>query len=285
MGHVWKSDLSCVSPLVKPNSFALLSDAETTDTAAVFVHGFNGHPRRTWGDAWKLISKDPGWKNIDAFFLGYESVTSDLASGAAHVRHFLSHLCAGPPTALLAHGSIQLRDPVAYSKLILVGHSAGGVVVRRAVLDALKHQGNAAETDPHLMLLANLRLFAPAIGGARLSGLIGLLTAVPGLRTGLAVARGASPSFQELMQDSMLLRGLADQTTASANTHPQLPSLRAKVVWASNDAVVSAVDYLHDVGWMVLDETHTGICKVTSTKPQPLTFVLSGSLAGEGGVV
>jgi hypothetical protein len=59
------------------NSYALLADCKEKNTAVVFVHGFRGHPRKTWLLFQSLVDDVQGdfpeWSTADLFFYGYDA--------------------------------------------------------------------------------------------------------------------------------------------------------------------------------------------------------------------
>ncbi len=95
----------------------------------VFVHGFMGDPKQTWGEFPSLISGDSRLSEWDIYSFGYST----------RLRLDLVGLwSADPPLQSLAD---LLRTAVAnrpldrYKALGLVAHSMGGLVVQRAILD------------------------------------------------------------------------------------------------------------------------------------------------------
>jgi hypothetical protein len=92
-----------------------------------------------------------------------------------------------------------------------VGHSQGGAVIRKAVLEAAKEalRTGTVETDP--ICHAELVLFAPAIFGMFLSGWIGFAAATSAWKVvGPILSR--SPSYKELLPDSLFLARLERET-------------------------------------------------------------------------
>lgn len=87
----------------------------------LFVHGFFGGARYTWGRFPELLRADPAFADCDIASFDYPSTRSveDIA-------------------ALLEK---ELADCAArYQSVSLVGHSLGGIVARRVILDELKRR-------------------------------------------------------------------------------------------------------------------------------------------------
>jgi pimeloyl-ACP methyl ester carboxylesterase len=104
---------------------------------------------------------------------------------------------------------------------VLVGHSLGGVVLRRALCDAADEWLERISEDPSTpkpcLLEANMRLFSPASAGFRPAGLLGFLSAGPAWLA-LNMYLRSSSAFADLQQDSAVLavRGSRCPTSCEA---------------------------------------------------------------------
>lgn len=291
VSHILRNDLKTMSSHIATNSFALLSTSKLVDSAAIFVHGFAGHPLKTWSRFQDLILGSPDWKNTDAFFLGHSSIQDELSLSAAYIGNFISAVCPKPPERLIQAGRLDIeysaRETIGeYRTLYLIGHSAGGVILRALVLDALKKafvysSHDSMEDAPdyrRLICHANMRLFAPALSGARLAGLTGRIASTVGIAAMVSLFRTGSPSAQELAQESQILQALRDDTTHFAEQYPALQALRARIAWAHHDDIVTAFPYRHDIGWRVLNTNHTSVCKPNHDYLVPFAFAKSGEI-------
>ena len=278
---------------------ALLATSESVSTAAVFVHGFGGKPDTTWTDFAGLIEGDPQWQGCDVYFLAYPSVTSELTLSAGYIRKFLERILPEPPDGLL---SVRLdgRDhrirtnPGCYERLILVGHSEGGVVLRALVRDALKQHvaearlggpPSAAASALGQICLSDLRLFAPALTGARIAGRWGIIAAAAGLRQAISLLRRRSPAMQELKPGGLLLQGLRDDTTYFAQEHAHFTGLRAQIAWAHHDKVVTSLGYRHDTECRIRGRTHLNNCKPDAGYRIPIELVMDGRVSDRGELI
>src|SRR3954454_20431589 len=183
---------------LKARSCAMMSRDEATDTAVIFVHGFKGHPVKTWNkfnDA-ILAARDGEWNCSDIYFLGYNSVLSDIGAATGELTDALIRLLPSPDQSFRGYVTSRAEDDrtviresfADYQHLVLVGHSLGGVLVRNVVRQALKDKLNRIrgedgmidlnekfpEHSLQLVAQSRVKLFAPAIGGARAAGLMGL---------------------------------------------------------------------------------------------------------------
>lgn len=240
----------------------------------VFVHGFGGSGTRTWRGFEPSRLANPWWSVADLVFLDYSSLRVEIALTATRLRELLAELLRnGPPP-----GSGPREVP--YKELILVGHSMGGVVIRTMILEVAAartvSQGEAADASQGVrdrILSAKIRLFAPATAGARPTGLLSLA----GARTSRTLH--ALPTYQELLDPSLLLLPLRDRTEKEVRGHT---AGTADCLWASKDRVVThGVPYANDGFDGFLRHTnHLSVCKPAST-PEAIEFVQMGSVPAE----
>lgn len=114
----------------------------------VFVHGFTGSARSTWGQFPDLLLKEKQLKGVDIFLWGYP--TQLVGSNPA-----VSALADNLRSEL----RIRLKD---YDSLTLIGHSLGGLVIQTMVINEL-----IAGHAPELARIKNIILFATPNEGAQ----------------------------------------------------------------------------------------------------------------------
>ena len=163
--------LKHVSSLVKQRrSHAYLSTNPEADTCVVFVHGFFGDPIGTWGQFSDLCDSDELkgrgiWARSDLYFYDYGAEHDFVKRSASGLGHFLERLFPQAQTLLLglSHAeSLKIRNPwLAYSRLILVGHSLGAVVIRECLENKLR-DSSGTDGIPAWVSACELRLFAAA---------------------------------------------------------------------------------------------------------------------------
>jgi hypothetical protein len=171
----------------------LLSDAAEDEVkrAVIFIHGFNGSARGTWTDFISLVD-DPStasdwWERADLFFFDYQwdSIFRQLTNNTLTIYKFVNNVFPKPEAIGRAHSFRS--DVFEYDNLTLVGHSEGGLLLRRVIVRAAQLDASidafmekslyekATRPEPEGMLKADIRLFAPALGGDMQSGIVGIL--------------------------------------------------------------------------------------------------------------
>ena len=272
-----------------PDSFALVSPHTGVKTAIIFVHGFGGDACETWAN-FQLVVDDAfeaEFAEIDLFFLGYQSVWERVGASVDHLKGFIESLVQAPdprhfavPIAplfvedpdekaiaeSLGYALPELRE---YESMVLVGHSEGGVVVRKAVLNAV----TTTSVSP-LHSRATVVLFAPAIFGYAPAGLVGIVAKMPGLGSVVDAVMYASPAYQDLKEVNTLLGPLQQRTEAIQAQHR---GCRASILWASNDNIVRDGEgkYAGDPDPQYEEgQGHVSVCKPRDDYPRPVEFLL-----------
>lgn len=317
---------------------AQLSDAESVDTAVVFVHGFMGDRTKTWTDFQTLVDdiphEIPHWERSDLYFYSYRSVGDPIQFNAKRLVEFLQHVFPQPNSEwferlldqhpgkpLLDLERICLREsPYRYSDLVLVGHSEGGLILRSAIAEVAKgfhqtmeryqqtptpspsairaqtraegkeknwtemqikaaivHRITSAGTHvgkPHPPAIAQgrLRLFAPAVMGARPSRLLGWLDASL-IGKALRPFFRASVAYNDMQPESQLVTAIRDRTEEYSSRYPTLTALRAKILWGRKENVLTAGDYRDDDYEFAEGHDHVSVCKPNPEYLRPLEFV------------
>jgi alpha-beta hydrolase superfamily lysophospholipase len=245
-----------------------------TGRAIVFVHGFGGKAVSTWSQFPSLLEGYPECAGHDIFFYGYDGLHTEAISSADKLRDFITDICSSPQAVYAlsdAEPQGRLQHPDTYQEVIIVAHSLGAIVSRRALIDAYTTAGQAAwARRTHLVL------FAPAHRGARISSLVRLspLGAAMSLLA-LAQLLNKYRVLEDLQEGSGALTDLARDLEAAFG--PRKRNLRARhVVRAVNDTIVRNANLPPDAAAQSVDgQSHTSICKPTSDFRLPLEVVVS----------
>lgn len=110
----------------------------------IFVHGLGGGSRKTWSKTssvthyWpqEWLPKDPAFKNVRVHSFGYDSDWVKGKDNCLNIHHF--------GKSLLGEMSMSPYLADADTPIVLIGHSMGGLVIKKAYI--LARQGAAYET-------------------------------------------------------------------------------------------------------------------------------------------
>lgn len=230
----------------------------------VFVHGFGGGASSTWAGAEVALVADPKAAATDIIFYGYRSLRTQPEISAGILREFLDDASAASASwNAIASRAVGASVTRTYDEILIVAHSLGAAVSRRAVLDAISEGSSWASK-------VRLVLFAPAHNGAYLSK---LQTEIPGsvgaligslvtfAKVGVLSLDGLQPGstfLTRLLQDSeqALGQGWEEQVRAQ------------KVIFGEHERVVVPGRFLVDPparNWAGYG--HCGICRCPKTVP------------------
>ena len=218
--------------------FALVPDSEvrwaraTPTTCVMFVHGFNGRAVATWGEFVDIAINDARYSRCDLVFAGYSSRnrTADFSAGVLY--SLVEAFALDPKGVADRTGGASTRKAFHYDRIILVGHSLGGALVREVAMVGKRLRKPWAEK-------VRLVLFAPAHQGANIIELVQMgFGFLSWFKPAKAALVSMFPVLRDLEPGSAFLKKLL-KTAQDIGAHP---TANAKlVVHASDDRVV-----LHD---------------------------------------
>ena len=105
------------------------------DKLIVLVHGFNSSNEKAWGKFPSLLLGDDDLKNLNIVLYGYRT---KLCIETDSIRE------EGKLLASFLHDTIRANHPK-YKRVVLVGHSMGGLVIMRALLTLDLHHPEVLE--------------------------------------------------------------------------------------------------------------------------------------------
>ena len=280
---------------------ARLSPDENTDSAIIFVHGFKGHPLKTWGKLPDMACADEShfWKRADLYFLSYKAEKLHVDDSAHRLSKYVSSIFPNPPVPMFERPLnkydwtlslvprlpvVRIRPgPYTYSKLYLVGHSLGGLIIRRFVADALQPFASTPEITPSTpVLTAKIRLFAPAHLGFLPSGWTGAAFNVSQqMMIGRILEAGMYRyrAYAHLHPKSRDITDVRRITESLACLYPSVESLSAHLLWGEEEEIVDSGRYTCDLAineHYEPQKAHKDICKPTSVYRLPLEFIERG---------
>ncbi|MGH9744631.1 MAG: esterase/lipase family protein [Candidatus Acidiferrales bacterium] len=274
-----------------PGSFALLADGVSPETAVIFVHGFAGDSSSTWSQFQSLIdvysSEFEWWQGYDTFFYKYPSISQPVAVNADDFLAFSRTVFPYPaiPIVTGVRGG-PLKSP--YRNLVLVGHSEGAVVIRRALVEAYKIMRETTAQMPfpddldaieafysvHPLFAATTILFGPAYLGFSGAGWIQVLLHFPKISGIFQSLLSLSVAYVELQKESPVLRQLKDDTEDIVATYPYLEAFKAFSIFGKKDRIVYIGEYMRDHAIKLVDDhNHISVCKPTNRYKDPLRDV------------
>jgi pimeloyl-ACP methyl ester carboxylesterase len=223
----------------------------------VFVHGFAGTSTGTWDDFLiRINNRGQKYDYSDVIFYGYPSLSSQAANHAVDFKEFLlkEAICPWKRNDL---NKRNISDDFKYKKIVLVAHSLGAVVVRKALF-LLKKDGSNS------MLLRDIKmvLFAPAHYGTLLTDQY--FTKLPEL-LGIVATLGILhvPVFKNLQTNSSIILNLVAETQKYIESKDGDFTKADRVIWAAQERVVVNEFFCDDPEPIVEKETdHTSVCKL-----------------------
>jgi pimeloyl-ACP methyl ester carboxylesterase len=243
---------------------------EPNKKAVLFIHGFSGDAIKTWSDFHELLPESPNSYGRDLLFYGYDGLRADMYATASLFREFMGKMFNN--TAQFVNDNLPLAaqrpTDFLYDELIIVAHSLGAVISRRALLDATRMR----ET---WISKIKLVLYAPAHKGASVVDLaLETASSFSFVRLFGALARFRSPLIDQLKPGSPDLMQLVEETeiacAGGANSH----LVAHKVVIAQYERIVRNETFANDPPPVAIpDTTHISVCKPRKNFRLPLQLL------------
>jgi alpha-beta hydrolase superfamily lysophospholipase len=238
--------------------------------AILFIHGYNGDAINTWSDFHELLPGRPKCAHSDIYFYGYDGLWAELQATAAIFRAFLDNLFNGTNTLFKENLTPSESRPIdfMYDELVIVAHSLGAVIARRALLDA-------TQIGSDWISRIKLVLFAPAHKGARAVDLaMEALSWITPLKFCKIFISFNSPITEQLKPGSQTLKDLLEETNTATKNGGNPHLIAKKVVIAQYDKIVTNERFGNDPPpESIPDTTHTSVCKPKINFLQPISIL------------
>jgi hypothetical protein len=298
----------------KPLALASYSDGVDVDTAVIFVHGFGGDPEKSWRDFVFLINTQSAEKyhwysKADLYFYGYSNFQNTVPFSAQECFRFIRQVFPkvvlndfnvlpsgdlGWITKVMRQDGIEkILGARHYSRLVLVGHSEGGLLIRVGMWEAFKHVITsipelrqepipaAATRDTVLsmesLLKADICLFSPALIGIR-NAVNEVARKIAGIQIVGNILMSALeipyPSVATMANCDPILVDVKKFTEEAWESYRFVPALRARILWGGQEPLLVAWNYKwDDPVEHVTGVGHIRVCKPTGKFLKPLDFV------------
>lgn len=235
----------------------------------VFVHGFGGSATGTWDQMHEMLPLRPEAAGWDIVFYGYRSLQARALMNADLLRQFISTFT---DTRFSKQNKSRPagQPPLTYEKVVIVAHSLGALITRRAVLDAFK-EGLPWASKTRLVL------FGPAHRGASLAALGKELFKAGGSWGAVVtiVLKLGAPVLQDLELDSPFVFELQEATKEALKRHKKPPLKADRVVFGERDIVVQALSFCQDKASVAIQgHSHMSVCKPLPGYLTPLEMIV-----------
>lgn len=236
-------------------------------SVVLFVHGFGGDPEKTWHAFPAMFPREPACRSTDVIFYGYDSLRSGAVALAAELRDLLEVVLDHPAKAVNPTlDYAQRAEDFQYEAVVVVAHSLGAVVARRALLDLVQLQETSLDR-------VRLVLFAPAHLGADVLPLAREILGVVRLLPLSTVAAYRYRALRDLQEGSKVLTQLEEQTRARTAQSPS-PHVARLVVHGEHDRIVQQAAFCADPPATFEPKDHVAICKPDAHYTNPLKHVI-----------
>jgi len=239
----------------------------------VFVHGFGGSAVSTWNEFPDLLPKQSSCAGWDVVFYGYDGLFTQANISAQGLHDFVHQMGTKPAKVINPTLNPKSRrdSKFAYSSILIVAHSLGAVVTRRALL-------NARKLNRPWLNQTQMVLFAPAHMGANTIALgAEAISVIPGVGALLAaVAKFKFQPLQDLEAGSQTLQLLLSETQQALQAG-DAPYLVARAVYVGDkERIVTTNSFCDDPPLMILaGKDHVDVCKPDANYLDPVQGVVS----------
>jgi pimeloyl-ACP methyl ester carboxylesterase len=206
-------------------------------------------------------------------FIGYDSLKGRAIIHARKMLSFLAEVISQPQNFSNERlYDLCKRPSFKYEKVIVVGHSLGGALLRRMAIDS--HAPAHTEWQSVGPQISHMLLFAPAHKGSNALHLFEQTQLQGNLGGPLSVLRSwiqfKVSVLQDLKPTSTFIKTLTSETEALLSSGKGGWLIASKVYFGDEENIVEPEDFCRDPAFMPLNgRDHVSICKtrVPTYKP------------------
>ncbi|KAF8861886.1 hypothetical protein BDZ45DRAFT_231863 [Acephala macrosclerotiorum] len=231
----------------------------------IFIHGLGGGSRKTWSFSSKLhhfwpkewLSKDPAFQNVRVHSFGYKSTWHDTRGSILNVHDIAESLLGA------IHASPSIRSSLE-SKIVLIAHSLGGLVAKKAYIEA-RVNTNYQQIGRRIH---SLYFLATPHQGSESSQLAQTLIS-------LSPFHGEKPFVQDLKPTSAMIQLINSEFPRYSQDVQLFSFYETLETWAGSSRMIvnqqsATLGYVNEQR-MPLNKNHRGVCKFE--KPTDRDFI------------
>jgi pimeloyl-ACP methyl ester carboxylesterase len=241
----------------------------------IFIHGFGGHPTKTWSGFPAMLLDKPELADYDFIYYNYDSKHVQATFSGIALHDFIGDLMNKPNyfsfTSTIGY---ERTENFRYRKITLVAHSLGSIICRFAL-------NRSYAIKSHWHEITNMVLFAPAhMGAMALRSLVHLFYSLP-IAFVADVVRYNTVTMNDVdlsLTDCSLHYLIAE--TKNIQQHPDHSfTIAEKVIWAEYERIVNNHKFLKDSEpSLAFGKDHMTICKPDQTYIDPIDLLIAMTL-------
>ncbi len=244
---------------------------DNPQTLVIFIHGFNGRLINTWGEFPDFIRLNNDFKNADILFYGYDSLKNPAAQSSQNLYNSLSNLTENSTNAWGIERAF-INESFKYEQIVLVAHSLGALVLRKALLLAKRDHKEWLDS-------CKMILFAPAHHGFKMRNLIfESLSSIETILSGLGLI--SFPVLENLKPNSFIIQNLLHDSMQLLDKKQGNFTIADQIIWSKEEEIVRNEHFGQDpIPLLVENKAHHAICKPDSQYLIPYHLVVKSLYA------
>lgn len=240
----------------------------------IFVHGFGGHPIKTWNNFPSILLNNPHTEGFDLIYYNYDSKKVQAPFSGIALSDFMTALVTTPNyflSSFAGEGQYIRPNDFRYEKIHFVAHSLGSIICRQAL-------NRSYQTGNTWHKMTDMLLFAPAHMGAMiLEPILHLFYSTPiAFVADLIHIHTPTMNDVNMKLDDCSTKKLINDTIKIQDAESDSSfTVAKKVVHAENDIIVNSQRFLRDPEAVpAYGEDHGSVCKPNWPYMEPVNLVL-----------